>query len=184
MRTTDPKKKDSIEQPIVCTRQNLKPDCFDCHHLGDTTLRATALDLRSEDYESKTCKPLVENPCCSASHRCFIDTLTNWGLTAKWSHQDGRRKFLGFKNETIEGRPVMRTNVRTSRPDQPVRKTTSSVPPYWKLPLAKLILLLKDNRFGHRSCSLISLPRQTEPQRCISRLVDPASQFWQIDGAL
>ena len=28
----------------------------------------------------------------------------HWGLTAKWSHQDGRRKLLGFKNETIEAR--------------------------------------------------------------------------------
>ena len=75
-------------------------------HLGETTLRATALDLRSrsEDYESKTYKPLVENPCCYPRNRCFIDTFTNWGLTAKWSHQDGRRKFLGSKNETIEAR--------------------------------------------------------------------------------
>ena len=27
---------------------------FDRRHLDETTLRATALDLRSEDYESKT----------------------------------------------------------------------------------------------------------------------------------
>ena len=63
---------------------------------------------------------------------------------------------LGSKNETIEARSVMRTYVRTSRPDQPVRKTNPCVPPNWKLLLAKLILLLKDNRFGHRSSSLIS----------------------------
>ena len=36
-----------------------------------------ALDLRSEDYESKTYKPLVENPCCYPNHRCFIDIVTN-----------------------------------------------------------------------------------------------------------
>ena len=44
-------KRDWIEQPLVCTRQNLKPGYFDHCNLGDTTLRATALDLRSEDYE-------------------------------------------------------------------------------------------------------------------------------------
>ena len=43
---------DWIEQPIVCTRQNLKPDYFDRRHLGETTSRTTALDLPSEDYES------------------------------------------------------------------------------------------------------------------------------------
>ena len=97
-------KKDWIEQPIVCTRQNLRAGYFDRRHLSETTLRTTALDLRSEDYESKTYKPLVENPCCYPSHRYFIDTFTNRGLTAKSSHQDGRCKFLGFKNETIEAR--------------------------------------------------------------------------------
>ena len=43
-----------MEQPIVCTRQNLKPGNFDRRHLGETTLHDIALDLRSEDYESKT----------------------------------------------------------------------------------------------------------------------------------
>ena len=42
-------KKDWIEQPIICICQN-----FDCYHLGEITLCATALDLQSEDYESKT----------------------------------------------------------------------------------------------------------------------------------
>ena len=59
-RPTGPKK-DWIEQPIVCTRQNLKAGYCDRRHLGDTTLRATALDLSSEDYDSKTLKPLVES---------------------------------------------------------------------------------------------------------------------------
>ena len=45
----------------MCTRHNLKPGYSDRRHLGETTLRATALDLRSKDYESKTYKPLVEN---------------------------------------------------------------------------------------------------------------------------
>ena len=49
-------------------------------------------------------KPLVENPCCYPGHRWFIDTFTNWGVTAKWSHQDDRRKFLSLKNETTEAR--------------------------------------------------------------------------------
>ena len=133
MRTTDLKKR--LDRTSYCL---LAPGYFDRRHLDETTLLATALDLRSEDYESKTWKPLVENPCCSASHRCFIDTFTNWGLAAKWSHQDGRRKFLCFKNETIEARSVITTYVRTSRPVQPVRKTTPSVPPNWKLLLAKL----------------------------------------------
>jgi len=66
------KKKDWIEQPIVCTRQDLKPAYFERRYLGETTLRATALDLRSEDYESKTYKPLVANPCC---HPNFIFIL-------------------------------------------------------------------------------------------------------------
>ena len=48
------KKQDWIKQPIVCTRQSLKPGYFDRLHLGETTLRASALDLQSEDYESKT----------------------------------------------------------------------------------------------------------------------------------
>ena len=100
-------KKDWIEQPIVCTRQNLKPGYLNHRHIGETTSRATALDLQSEDYESKTYKPFVENPCCYPTHRCFIDTFTNWGHTAKWSHQDGRSKFLVFKNETIEARSTL-----------------------------------------------------------------------------
>jgi len=42
--TTDLKKKDGIEPPIVCTRQ--KSGYFDRRrHLGETTLHATALDL-------------------------------------------------------------------------------------------------------------------------------------------
>ena len=77
---------------------------FDRRHLGESTLRTKALDLRSEDYESKTYKPLVENPCCYPSHRCFIDTFINWGLTAERFHQDGRSRFLAFKNETTEAR--------------------------------------------------------------------------------
>ena len=47
------KKKDWIEEPIVCMRQNLKPGYFDRRHLGETTLRAIALDLQSEGYEYK-----------------------------------------------------------------------------------------------------------------------------------
>ena len=47
---------------MVCIRLNLKPDYFDLRHLSETTLRATALDLRYEDYESKTYKPSVEIP--------------------------------------------------------------------------------------------------------------------------
>ena len=78
----------------------------DRRHLGETTLRATAFHLPSEDCDSKTYKPLAENPYCFPSHLCFIDTSSNWGLTAKWSQDswDGRRKFLGFKNETIKAR--------------------------------------------------------------------------------
>ena len=64
------KKQDWIEEPIVCTRQNLKRDYFDRRHSGETT----ALDLRSEDCKSKIYKPLVENPSCCPSHRCFIYT--------------------------------------------------------------------------------------------------------------
>ena len=54
-----------------------------------------------DDYQSKTYKA-----SCSRKSLllCFIDTFTNWGLTANWSHQDGRCKFLGFKNETMEAR--------------------------------------------------------------------------------
>ena len=102
---TDLKQKDWIEQPIVCTRHNLKPGFSDRRHLGETILRATALDLRSKDYKSKKKKknkPSVENPCCYPNHRCLIDTFTNWGLTTKWSHQDGRRKFIRFKHGTTE----------------------------------------------------------------------------------
>ena len=50
--------------------------CFDRRHLGEATLRATALDLRSEDHECKTYKPLVKNHCCYPSNRRFIDTLS------------------------------------------------------------------------------------------------------------
>ena len=64
------KKQDWIEEPIVCTRQNLKRDYFDRRHSGETT----ALDLRSEDCKSKIYKPLVENPSCCPSHRCFVYT--------------------------------------------------------------------------------------------------------------
>ena len=72
------KKKDWIKHPIVCSRQNLKPDYFDRRYLGETTLHATSLDLRSEDYESKAYKTSLENPCCyDPSRRCFIDTFTN-----------------------------------------------------------------------------------------------------------
>ena len=63
-------KQDWIEEPIVCTRQNLKREYFDRRHSGETT----ALDLRSEDCKSKIYKPLVENASCYPSHRCFIDT--------------------------------------------------------------------------------------------------------------
>ena len=45
---------------MVCIRRNLKPYYIDLRHIGETTLRATALDLRYEDYESKTYKPSVE----------------------------------------------------------------------------------------------------------------------------
>ena len=48
------------------------------------------------------CKPLVKNPRCCPKHRCFIDIFTNWALTAQRFHQDGRRRFLAFKNETTE----------------------------------------------------------------------------------
>ena len=68
-------KEDWIEQPIVCKRPNLKPGYVDRHHLGETT-RATALDLRSEDYEYKTYKTvgtkslLLSEP--AMFHRYFI----------------------------------------------------------------------------------------------------------------
>ena len=87
-----------LRPSIVFTHQKLKPGYLDHHLLGQATLRAKALDLRSEDYESKTHKLLVDYHCCYPSLQWFIDTFTNWGLTAKWSHQDGRRKFLSFKN--------------------------------------------------------------------------------------
>ena len=48
------KEKDWIEQLIARVRP------FDGRHLGETTSRATALDLRSQDYESKTYKPIVK----------------------------------------------------------------------------------------------------------------------------
>ena len=80
----------------------MRPGYFERCHLGETILRATSLDLRSEDYESKTSKPLLENPCSYSSHRCVIDTFVNRVLTAMESHQDGGRKFLVFKNETTE----------------------------------------------------------------------------------
>lgn len=90
-------KKDCIKQPIVCTGQNLKPGYFHHRHLGENTLRATALDLRSEDNESKTFKLLVENPCCYPSHRRFIDIFYNLR-----SHRKVRSPrwppFLAFKN--------------------------------------------------------------------------------------
>ena len=95
----------------ICTAalQNMERQNYTFHartlyfyrrHLGETNLRTTALDLRSEDHESKTYKPLVENHYCHPSSRRFIDSFTNWGLTKKLSHQDGRRKCLNFKNET------------------------------------------------------------------------------------
>ena len=80
----------------------MKSGYFERCHLGETTLRATCLDLRSEDYKSKTKKPLLENPCYYSSHPCVIDTFVNRVLTTKESHQDGGRKFLVFKNETTE----------------------------------------------------------------------------------
>ena len=98
----DLKKKDWIERPIVSPRQDMKPGYFECCHLGETTSRATSLDLRSEDYQSKTSRRLLENPCTHSSHRCVIHTSVNRDLTAKESHQDGRRKFLVFKNEKRE----------------------------------------------------------------------------------
>jgi len=70
-------KKDWMEQLLVCTRQNLKLDYFYRRHLHETTIRTTAMDLRSEDYLSKTKKPFVENTCYYPSHRFFIDTFTN-----------------------------------------------------------------------------------------------------------
>ena len=104
MMANDLKKKDWIEQTTVCLHQNLKSGYFDGRRLGETTLSALALNLHCEDYESKTYKPLVESPCYYPSNPCFIDTFTNGGVTAKWSHQGGHCKFLGFKNETIEAR--------------------------------------------------------------------------------
>ena len=80
----------------------MKSGFFERCHLGETTLHATSLDLWSEGYESKTSKPLLENPCYYSSHRCVIDTFVNRDLTTKESHQEGRRKFLVFKNETTE----------------------------------------------------------------------------------
>ena len=77
---------------------------FGRRHLGETTLCATALVLRSEDYESKTYKLVVQNPCYFPTHHCFIVTFTNWSPTANWSYQDGCLKFLGIKNEIIEAR--------------------------------------------------------------------------------
>ena len=82
----------------------------------------TALDLLSEDYESKSYKPLVEDPCCSPSHRCFIDSFTNWCLAEKWSHQNGRRKFLGSRNEGVTKTIVMRM-----RPQAPKTQTPQNL---------------------------------------------------------
>ena len=76
-------KKSRLDRATYClfwTRQNLKPGYFDRRHLGETTLDTTALDPQSEDYESNTNKQTDNrNP----SHPCFIDTSTNWSLTAK-----------------------------------------------------------------------------------------------------
>lgn len=77
MMATDLKKKDWIEQTTVCLHQNLKPGYFDDRRLGETTLSALALNMHCEDYESKTYKPLAENPRCYTSHRNFINTFTN-----------------------------------------------------------------------------------------------------------
>ena len=52
--------------------------CDNYSHLQKRLDQATyCLDPRSEDYESKTYKPLVENPCCYTSHGCFIATFKN-----------------------------------------------------------------------------------------------------------
>ena len=59
----------------------MKPNYFERRYLGETTFRATALDLGSEDYGSKTSKPLLENTGYYPSHRCVIDTsasLKRW----------------------------------------------------------------------------------------------------------
>lgn len=51
----------TIEKPLIQRKRLdqttyclLAPGYFDRRHLDETTLRDTALDLRSEDYESKT----------------------------------------------------------------------------------------------------------------------------------
>ena len=62
------------------------------------------MDVRSEDYESKTYKSLIENPCWHPSHRSSIDNFPNDGLTTKCFHQDGRRNLVNFKKETIKAR--------------------------------------------------------------------------------
>lgn len=51
----------TIEKPLIqgkrldrTTYCLLAPGYFDRRHVDETTLRATAMDLRSEDYEPKT----------------------------------------------------------------------------------------------------------------------------------
>ena len=54
---------------VFGTLEKRAPGSFDRRHLDETTLRATALDLRSEDYEPKTqTVSTVESPCCYPSH--------------------------------------------------------------------------------------------------------------------
>ena len=43
--------------------------------VGETTLCTTALDLQSEDYESKTYKPLEENPLLLSEPSMFYRYL-------------------------------------------------------------------------------------------------------------
>lgn len=69
------------------------------HCVKITDVKKNSFESVAENYESKTYKPLIENPCCYPSRRRFIYTqFTNWGLTEKLSHQDGLHKFLGYRS--------------------------------------------------------------------------------------
>ena len=51
-----------LDQATYCTRQNLKADYFDRRHFGETTLRATALDLTKTGHLDLLVKP-TPVPC-------------------------------------------------------------------------------------------------------------------------
>ena len=87
-----------MQGPTFEARLKISPPAWWDH------LTATGMDVRCEDYESKTCKSLIENPCWHPRHRSSIDNFPNDGLTTKCFHQDGLRNLVNSKKETIKAR--------------------------------------------------------------------------------